>query len=108
MKMLTTLTATMMLSTLAMAQQEPAEDQDEPIVAKVTFEALDRNSDQRLSKTEAAADDNVSSQFAALDANSDGYLNRGEYATSPAPTVPAPSEPPLPSPDEDPSSSDES
>jgi len=77
MKMLTTLTATMLLSTLAMAQENPPEDQDEPIeVVKVTFEALDRNSDQRVSKTEAAADDNVSSQFAALDANSDGYINR--------------------------------
>jgi hypothetical protein len=99
MKILTTLTATMLLSSLAMAQGDPAKTEAPAPTAKATFEALDRNSDQRLSKTEAAADDTVSSQFAALDANADGYVNRGEYARATAPTVPRPTEPPLPGPD---------
>ena len=100
MKIPTILTATL-LSSVALAQTPPAADPDPPpAMAKATFEALDRNSDQRLSQTEAAADDTVSSQFASLDTNSDGYLNRNEY--SQAPTVPTQPRDPLAEPtDED-------
>lgn len=44
-----------------------------------TFEALDKNADQQLSKIEAAADRTLSASFAAADSNGDGYLSRSEY-----------------------------
>ena len=43
------------------------------------FESLDRNSDQRLSQSEAASDENVADRFAALDSDSDGYVTKDEY-----------------------------
>jgi hypothetical protein len=101
MKILTTLAATTVLTTLAFAQGDPATEQEpSPPAVKVTFEALDRNADQRLSKTEAAADDTVSSQFVSLDADADGYLNRREYngASRPMPPRPGDTDPPLPGP----------
>lgn len=45
-----------------------------------TFEALDKNADSQISKTEAAADKMLSDSFAAADANGDGYLSKSEYA----------------------------
>ena len=44
------------------------------------FAALDRNEDQRISKSEASEDENISSQFASLDADSDGYVTETEFA----------------------------
>ena len=44
------------------------------------FESLDRNSDQRLSQSEASGDDKVAGQFAALDVDGDGYVTKREYA----------------------------
>jgi hypothetical protein len=44
-----------------------------------TFEALDKNSDQQISKTEAMGDRMLADGFASLDTNADGYLNRSEY-----------------------------
>jgi len=44
-----------------------------------TFEALDKNADQQISKTEAAADKKLSESFATADANGDGYLSKTEY-----------------------------
>jgi EF hand len=46
---------------------------------QATFESLDRNKDQRVSKEEAAAADGLASQFATLDSDADGYINKGEY-----------------------------
>ena len=43
------------------------------------FESLDRNGDQRLSQSEAAADSNASGKFAALDIDGDGYVTKREY-----------------------------
>lgn len=99
MKILTTFAAAL-LSSAAMAQVEPrlpGADPAETPIAEVTFESLDRNKDQRVSKVEAAADDGLSSQFAALDTDADGYISKGEYmrAQRPAPP-PLPSQPPLP------------
>lgn len=45
-----------------------------------TFEALDRNSDQYLSLTEASADASLATQFSTLDKNGDGYVSKSEYA----------------------------
>jgi hypothetical protein len=43
------------------------------------FESLDRNSDQRLSQSEASTDENVAGKFAALDVDGDGYVTKREY-----------------------------
>lgn len=47
--------------------------------AEAKFSALDRNQDQRLSKSEAEEQEGLSDQFASIDANSDGYLSKSEY-----------------------------
>jgi hypothetical protein len=97
MKIVTTVTAPLLSALLlsaAMAQSEdPSKDQDGATPsAQATFDSLDRNKDERLSKSEAAADDGLSTQFAALDANADGYINKGEYMRARRPTAPAPSD----------------
>ena len=43
-----------------------------------TFESLDANSDGRISKEEAASNENVSAQFAKYDQNGDGFIERSE------------------------------
>jgi hypothetical protein len=43
-----------------------------------TFKSLDRDTDQRLSKTEAAGDKMLTEHFAAVDADRDGYLSKSE------------------------------
>jgi EF hand domain-containing protein len=43
-----------------------------------TFESLDTNSDGKISKEEAAANANVSAQFARYDVNGDGFIERAE------------------------------
>jgi Ca2+-binding EF-hand superfamily protein len=59
-----------------------AADQDTPAAgADAMFKSLDRDADQRLSKSEAAPDKALSEHFAALDADGDGYLTTHEYAS---------------------------
>jgi hypothetical protein len=59
-----------------------AADQDKPPAgADATFKSLDKDADQRLSKTEAAIDKMLTEHFAAIDADSDGYLSTREYTT---------------------------
>jgi Ca2+-binding EF-hand superfamily protein len=45
-----------------------------------TFEELDKNADQQISRTEAAADKHLASNFASIDANGDGYISKSEFA----------------------------
>jgi len=103
MKILTTVAAAL-LASVAMAQVDPpvpAHPEEDPIEsnAKATFESLDRNKDERVSKAEAAADDGTSSQFAALDADADGYINKSEYLRAPPRQLPTPDPaPPVPDP----------
>jgi hypothetical protein len=57
-----------------------AGDQDKPMAsADATFKSLDRDSDQRLSKSEASGDKMLTEHFAAVDADGDGYLTKREY-----------------------------
>ena len=59
-----------------------AADQEKPTVgADATFKSLDRDADQRLSKTEVAKDKMLTEHFAAVDADGDGYLTTREYAS---------------------------
>ena len=48
--------------------------------AVAAFEALDRNADRQISRTEAGYDRALSNGFAFLDANGDGFLSPEEYA----------------------------
>jgi Ca2+-binding EF-hand superfamily protein len=55
-----------------------------------TFESLDTNSDGRISKSEAAANENVTAQFSKYDKNGNGYIEKEEVTV----TNTAPSENP--------------
>lgn len=48
-------------------------------VGVAAFEALDRNGDQQISRTEAAGEKSLSDSFATVDANGDGYVTQAEY-----------------------------
>lgn len=48
--------------------------------AAMTFQSLDKNADQRISKAEAVADRTLNQSFATLDANQDGSLTMAEFA----------------------------
>ena len=74
MKKLITVLAASLLSAAAMAGGDGATK------AAATFEALDKNADQQISKTEAAADKMVADHFASLDTNGDGYVSKAEFA----------------------------
>ena len=62
--------------------QSPTPAQSESPRQGATFESLDKNSDGRISKTEAAADANVSQQFSHYDKNGNGFIERDEVATA--------------------------
>jgi Ca2+-binding EF-hand superfamily protein len=47
-----------------------------------TFTALDRNGDQRISRSEAGFDRVMSEVFAEIDADGDGYVSSAEYAAA--------------------------
>lgn len=44
------------------------------------FDALDRNADERLSRSEASYDRTLAEIFASSDLNGDGFVDRDEYA----------------------------
>jgi Ca2+-binding EF-hand superfamily protein len=46
---------------------------------ETTFKALDRDSDQRLSKSEATGDKMLTDHFGMIDSDADGYLTKREY-----------------------------
>lgn len=73
MKALITVVSATLLSAAALAGDGMSK------ATAATFEALDKNADQQISKTEAAAEKNVSDAFASADTNGDGYLSKSEY-----------------------------
>ena len=48
--------------------------------AGVSFESLDTDSDGRISKTEAAANDHVKKDFGRYDKNANGYIEKEEVS----------------------------
>jgi hypothetical protein len=64
----------------ALAQKPAPEQPTRTAVKTVTFEALDRNLDRQISRTEAGYDRALSNGFVFLDANGDGFLSPEEYA----------------------------
>jgi hypothetical protein len=64
----------------AVAQQDqgvPGVDADVNASVKMT---QDKNSDGKISKSEAASDQKLAKQFDKLDSNKDGNLDKGEFA----------------------------
>jgi hypothetical protein len=56
-----------------------ADDPSKATSADATFKSLDRDADERLSKTEVARDKMLTDHFASVDANSDGFVSKTEY-----------------------------
>ena len=63
----------------------PADDSgNAPKTAIVsTFESLDKNGDQRISRTEAGIDKTLSNIFATADTDGDGYVSKAEFIARP-------------------------
>ena len=74
----TRLLQVLILSALSVAAVQAAEEKATSSPEE-TFKALDKDGDQRLSKSEAANDKSLARTFAYLDANGDGYLTMREY-----------------------------
>ena len=56
---------------------QPAQEQQ-----GATFESLDKDSDGRISKSEAAANANVTAQFSSYDINGNGFIERDEVSSA--------------------------
>lgn len=57
-----------------------ADDQNKSMAnEEAVFKSLDKDTDQRLSKTEASGDQMLNDHFAMIDADADGYLTKREY-----------------------------
>jgi Ca2+-binding EF-hand superfamily protein len=73
----------------AFAQSSAPPESTQPAQQQgATFESLDKDSDGRISKTEAAANANVSAQFSRYDKNGNGFIEKDEVTvanTSPDP-----------------------
>ncbi|MGH8177200.1 MAG: EF-hand domain-containing protein [Steroidobacter sp.] len=68
------------VSTAGFADDKPSRaTEDRSRGTQASFESLDRNSDQQLSKAEVSADATLSTQFASLDADADGYVSKSEF-----------------------------
>ena len=53
---------------------------DVDVDANISMPMADKNSDGKVSKTEAASNQKLASQFDTLDKNKDGNLDKGEFA----------------------------
>jgi hypothetical protein len=65
---------------------KPVEPPTPPVVKAAvvsTFETLDKNGDQRISRTEAGMDKSLSNIFATADTDGDGYVSKPEYIARP-------------------------
>ena len=51
---------------------------------EVVFKALDRNSDSKISRSEATVKGSVRKRFDGIDSDGDGYLSRQEFAARPS------------------------
>jgi Ca2+-binding EF-hand superfamily protein len=69
--------------------KEPTETQ-QPQQQGTSFESLDVDSDGRISKVEAEANESVKAQFAGYDKNGDGFIERAEVQTANNPKYEAP------------------
>lgn len=80
MKALITIIAATLLSAAAMAGDETPKGNMPKNTTAATFDSLDKNADQQISRTEAAGEKMLSDSFASIDTNGDGYISKSEYA----------------------------
>ena len=76
---------------IAVVLAQSPEQPSEPSQKGATFESLDTNSDGKISKVEAAANEDVNAQFSRYDQNGDGFIERDEVQRANQPPA---SEPP--------------
>jgi hypothetical protein len=74
-----TLIAASLLAFAAQACDDKDKAHAQGMKPTATFDALDRNADSQLSKTEASHVGKLSDNFASLDTNGDGYLSKAEF-----------------------------
>jgi len=77
-KLLALIAATL-LAFAAQAGDKKDKPHDKGMQTTATFDALDKNEDSQISKTEASADSKLSDSFAATDTNGDGYVSKAEF-----------------------------
>jgi Ca2+-binding EF-hand superfamily protein len=51
---------------------------------QIVFASLDRNRDEKISRSEAAVKGSVSKRFDGIDSDGDGYLSKQEFAARPS------------------------
>jgi hypothetical protein len=61
---------------------DPSAQATQPAQKGATFESLDADSDGRISKTEAAANQSVLDQFSKYDKDGDGFIERSEVTSA--------------------------
>ena len=79
MRMLMALIATTLFTAAATANEPMGDKERSKQTAEAKFDALDRNDDGRVSKSEARDENKLSAQFASVDQDSDGYVSESEY-----------------------------
>jgi hypothetical protein len=76
----------MVVATLAPLAAPTAEDL--PVRStkdvQVIFDALDRNRDAKISRSEASVKGSVAKRFDGIDSDGDGYLSKQEFAARPS------------------------
>jgi len=63
----------------ALANGDTANDAKDKIAAANSFAALDRNGDNRISRSEAGFDPRLSETFAEIDTDGDGFVSIVEF-----------------------------
>jgi Ca2+-binding EF-hand superfamily protein len=63
-------------------QTPPADPATQQTQKGATFESLDTDSDGRISKTEAAANQNVLDQFSRYDKDGNGFIEKSEVTST--------------------------
>lgn len=80
---ITSITATACLFTALGAFADAASgSQGKLLASAATFASLDRNSDHRISRSEAGFDRVLSQTFAEVDTDGDGFVSTAEYAAA--------------------------
>jgi Ca2+-binding EF-hand superfamily protein len=73
--------AAIIAATTLHAEQQAPQTRDE---VEQVFQSLDRDEDDRISKSEAQRRAELRERFGGVDSSGDGYLSRNEYLSRPS------------------------